>query len=648
MEFYGSNNEHYITGRELGRGGEGVVYELQNDGSRVLKHYTEPLQPRHVQKLHKMVSMLTPQVEAYAAWPLALVRDKEGVVCGFVMKKLTGFMPLHMIFSPMDRKRLFPDKGYNFLVHVARNLATAFHKLHDASLVVGDVNEGNILINANGLIAFIDCDSFQVKGDDDYFYCEVGVPRYTPPELLQLQSFDRVVRTTNTDGFSMAVLIFQLLFMGRHPFAGRNNTSHDIDEEAAIKMGEFAYSLTKRSRKLSPPKDSFPLQALTQPLSDNFHRAFETAERPSDPEWINALDSFLLQMVTCGQSRIHVYPSTLGSCPWCTFRAERGIMYFLDDSYIKVGAQLADIEAFVNGFRIEQLAVKHWDGLWQPPAVAAIPLPSYMYRRQFVHWFFVGLFLVISMLPLFFSIYILVVLGLAFTALFHLRLSPVARDAVSRISLRKAEIADLDKKIIAAIERYNNPQDMASYREATEKLLNRVERYRKLPEEEDRLKLEMEERLYNAQLDLFLRQFSIQSHTIKSFGAAKKNLLLLAGIRNAADISLLRTQNVPGIGPKNQQILFDWQRQMAENFTYIPDIDRIATGLLQVKVDLDTLRQGLENDIRAEYQAVNYRKQTIYNQLPVLESRIKDMLQHKAQSLADLAMLKQFASGMRV
>lgn len=133
------------------------------------------------------------------------------------MKKLVAFVPLHMLFSPMDRKKVFPDKGYNFLIHVARNLATAFHQVHQLGIIAGDVNEANVLVSKTGMVALIDCDSFQIKNGNRYHFCEVGIPRYTPPELLERGSFDQVVRTENTDSFSLATLIFQLLFLGRAP-----------------------------------------------------------------------------------------------------------------------------------------------------------------------------------------------------------------------------------------------------------------------------------------------------------------------------------------------------------------------------------------------------------------------------------------------
>ncbi|MBO9633492.1 MAG: protein kinase, partial [Chitinophagaceae bacterium] len=258
---YSGSKGVYTTSRLLGQGGEGAVYELADHPEQVLKIYSDPLSPEKYNKLQLMVNRFSEQMQAYAAWPMDLVRDQKGKPCGFVMKKLDQYMPLHMLFSPMDRKKIFPDKGYNFLVHVGRNIASAFHTLHSAGMVVGDVNEGNLLVNKQGMVAFIDCDSFQLSDGNTYYYCEVGVPRYTPPELLRLTSFDKVVRTTNTDAFSMAILIFQLLFLGRHPFAGVNNSQEDIGEEVAIQRQLFAYSIRNRQNQLSPPKDSFDIKS---------------------------------------------------------------------------------------------------------------------------------------------------------------------------------------------------------------------------------------------------------------------------------------------------------------------------------------------------------------------------------------------------
>jgi DNA-binding helix-hairpin-helix protein with protein kinase domain len=646
MTLQGINGESYNIGRELGRGGEGQVFDVLNHTGLVFKRYNEKLQPLQLSKLQQMVAMRSPAIEVYAAWPRDIVLDEHGVPCGFVMKKLTGFVPLHMIFSPMDRKKMFPDKGYNFLAHVARNLATAFHKLHETGLVVGDVNEGNILISGTGLVSFIDCDSFQVKGGDSYFYCEVGVPRYTPPELLKLGSFDNVVRTVNTDSFSLAILIFQLLFLGRHPFAGKNNVKADFDEETAIRQHEFAYSLDRVRKKLTPPKDSFSITNLPDDIVAFFHKAFEQDERPVPADWVQALDGLLADMVTCAASRIHSYPSKLIECPWCAFKETRGIMYFLDDSYLKSNALAGDIDQFVNGFKIEHLELKKWQGSQLHPQLAANPIEKTFrkYRRDWIYLYvlysvcFICIWYIANLNTWLAPLYILGFLAINKFAV------PIKRTK-AEIVRQRTELGLLQTKLLQLITEHDNPPDLIRYANAVQQLEKMVQDFKQLPDRFKQLKEAMEERLYNEQLGYYLGGFKIADYEIQSIGNVRKEALLNNGIRSASDINLLanNTIKVPGIGPKNLQVLLSWQRQMASGFTYIPEATKIAGELLQISGQMDKMKLQLEHNIRREYQSLNYLKSNITNRAMVLERQINDLSIKTYQAELDLNAFKKFS-----
>ena len=625
MTYRGLNNEQYQTGRELGKGGEGTVYEVIHHSGIVLKQYNEPLTAEKVSKLKHMIAMRSAGIEAYAAWPTDLVSDANGAVCGFVMKKLSGYVPLHMLFSPMDRKKLFPDKGYNFLVHVARNLATAFFKLHEAGLVIGDVNEGNMLVSSSGLVAFIDCDSFQVKGTDNYFFCEVGVPRYTPPELFKEGSFEQVVRTVNTDSFSMAVLIFQLLFLGRHPFAGKNKLTTDFDEEKAIRKREFAYSLENKRKKLFPPNDSFTITNLSDDLVSLFHQAFEQDARPLPADWIKSLDSQLLDMVTCGVSRLHSYPSKLAECPWCYFQSKRGILYFLDDSHLHANTVLGDIESFVNGFNVEQLELKQWDVHPDFTNVAATVIDKRFYTYRSLKWGGVAAMIIYAIIA--FTLHLnplLTICALFFSFIIYMY-SPWTSRLNAELKARTAIHKQLKDRLHAMIREYDHPADIGNYNKGLGLLHKYVHDFRRLPEEFERRRKLMEERVYNEQLDEFLTGFDIEHHVIPSFGTTRKTSLYNNGIRTAADISKLCSAKVPGIGPKNVQLLLSWQRQLASGFVYIPDQRRIALRLQDVSNDMAKIKTNLETLIRKEYQLLNHLKQNITNRATVLERQIKDI-----------------------
>ncbi|MCW3123085.1 MAG: protein kinase [Flavipsychrobacter sp.] len=646
MTFHGLHNEQYVTGRELGRGGEGTVYELQNHSALVLKKYNEPLTAEKISKLQLMVAMRSKDIEAFAAWPTDLVLDNADKICGFIMKKLTGYVPLHMIFSPMDRKKLFPDKGYNFLVHVARNLATAFYKLHEAGLVVGDVNEGNILISSSGIIAFIDCDSFQVKGNKNYFFCEVGVPRYTPPELLKEGSFEHIIRTVNTDSFSLAVLVFQLLFLGRHPFAGKNRSAADIDEETAIRKHEFAYSLENKKKRLSPPNDSFSITNLPAPVVSLFHQAFEHDKRPAPADWIKALDSLLADMITCSESRLHTYPAQMQECPWCWFKKTRGILYFIDDSYLQAHTILADIESFVNGFHLEKLELEKWSDA--PAFQSLIPTPVEKKYRNYKAWNIgVSITAFIACILFYFTSsasHRWMLSCAIFLPILIYKFSPWSVKLKAELSRLTDTHIKMQEQLNKLILEHDTPADSNNYSAGLNNLNKYVHDFRRLPDELERRKKIMEESVYNEQLDYFLFRFDIEGHQIPSFGAAKKTALYNSGIRNAADIHKLQTTKVPGIGPKNIQVLLSWQRQLSTQFVYIPDNYKIAIGMERVTHDIAQIRVRLEQLIRKEYQAVNYLKQNITNRSLILKRQINDLSVRTQQAAIDKAHFADFMS----
>lgn len=106
---------------------------------------------------------------------------------------------------------------------------------------MGDVNQKNLMVSRKGIVAFVDCDSFQVAEGTRIFRCDVGVPEYTPPELHG-KNFATVDRQPDHDLFGLAVLVFHLLMMGRHPFSGVPLVNADIPIDQAIQQYLYAYA----------------------------------------------------------------------------------------------------------------------------------------------------------------------------------------------------------------------------------------------------------------------------------------------------------------------------------------------------------------------------------------------------------------------
>lgn len=319
-------------GRCLGQGGEGAVYSVPNWPLAVAKIYARRPDENAARKLGAMVQLGNESLAAVAAWPQNLLLDpRTGAVVGFLMPRVDDHREIHKLYGPADRKTAFPDATWGFLVRAARNLAAAFEAVHQHGHVIGDVNQGNVVVSRKATVRLIDCDSFQIMHLGRSYPCRVGVPLFTPPEL-QGRKLDELVRTPDHDRFGLAVLIFQLLFMGRHPFAGRH-PARAIPVETALRQGLFAYGREAMRAGFEAPPFSLWLKDVTPPVAELFERAFGPLAiagkpRPTAAEWTAALETLEARLVTCRDDPRHAHAQANGCCPWCRIENDGGPSFF--------------------------------------------------------------------------------------------------------------------------------------------------------------------------------------------------------------------------------------------------------------------------------------------------------------------------------
>jgi DNA-binding helix-hairpin-helix protein with protein kinase domain len=319
-------------GRCLGQGGEGAVYAVPNRQGLVAKIYARRPDDYASRKLGAMVQLGTDELAAIAAWPQNLLHDpRTGNVVGFLMPRIDAHHEIHKLYGPADRKLSFPDAGWAFLVRAARNLAAAFDTVHRHGHVIGDVNQGNVVVSRQATVRLIDCDSFQITHLGRTYPCRVGVPLFTPPEL-QGRKLDELVRTPEHDRFGLAVLVFHLLFMGRHPFAGRH-PERAIPVEAALREGLFAFGREGLRAGVVPPPHSLQLRDVTPGIADLFERAFgreaiDGGPRPGAEEWLSTLERLESGLVICRDDPRHAHSQPSGACPWCRIENDGGPSFF--------------------------------------------------------------------------------------------------------------------------------------------------------------------------------------------------------------------------------------------------------------------------------------------------------------------------------
>src|SRR5262245_23173348 len=288
-----------VGGQPLAAGGEAVVYELPDLPDLVAKVYHRPA-AEHAAKLAAMLA--APPADPMAgsghvsiAWPAdrLLAADGSRTVIGCLLPRVDGALPAFEFYNPRSRLRLCPLFHYGYLLRTARNLAAAVRALHDRDYVVGDLNETNVLVTNQALVTLIDTDSFQVPDRGRAYRCPVGKAEYTPPELQRVRFAD-FDRGPEHDAFALAVLVFQLLMQGIHPFAGRLTGAGDAADLAErIALGQWPYA---RSRPVpyQPSPHAPPFATLPPPVHELMRRCFEegharSGRRPTAAEWQEAL-----------------------------------------------------------------------------------------------------------------------------------------------------------------------------------------------------------------------------------------------------------------------------------------------------------------------------------------------------------------------
>jgi DNA-binding helix-hairpin-helix protein with protein kinase domain len=170
--FHNSKGKIVRFGQRLGGGGEGVVYEVQGQEDLVAKVYYETPPDEKAEKLGVLTHLGAERLRGITAWPIDVLRDRrKGRVAGFVMNRFVQAEEIHTLHSPKSRLQKFPEASWEFLIHVAANLARAVAAIHEHGLVIGDVNPRNALVTRKGTVFLLDCDSFQVSIKGRVFRC---------------------------------------------------------------------------------------------------------------------------------------------------------------------------------------------------------------------------------------------------------------------------------------------------------------------------------------------------------------------------------------------------------------------------------------------------------------------------------------------
>lgn len=547
----------------IGKGGEGKVYAIKGRSGQAVKIYKPNVRSERESKVRAMVGEGLAAKTKLIAYPGEIVTDRRGNFLGFVMRLVSGYRPLHELYSPKSRMNHFPEVDYRFLIRAAKNVAQAVGKVHQTGCVIGDLNHSGILVAPDATVALIDADSFQFHLNGMSYPCVVGVPDFTAPELHG-KNLAKVERTRAHDNFGLAVAIFHLLFMGKHPYAGiRKGPETSMGEDIA--QNRFAYTLQRSAQTQSkPPPGALTLDLFPHIISQTFEAAFGLTPdaRPSAPDWINALSKLERSLSHCTKVKTHYYPSPATGCVWCELTAKSSLDMFPDLSVFTLNIP-TDARGTEQAIReIQEFRFPTVDKLLSAVTVRGASSALREARGRKRGRILLSLLIIsgavvgfIYAAPLWFIWIGLAIWGWSVDR--EVSSSPFEqafKDADGRVQrelnafLQRngvTEVVKVRSDLDAIIDAYNGHNDALSG-------------------EVMKLKSNRESRQRQAYLD----QFSVRRANISGIGPAKTATLISFGIETAGDVNRSAVMQVPGFGEVMTGKLVAWRRRHEARFKY--------------------------------------------------------------------------------
>ncbi len=676
-----SEGSPIVLGSILGKGGEGTVYEIQNSSSTVAKIYHKALSPNREEKIQIMARMRTEALSRLTAWPIDLIREKStGQAIGIIMPRISNRKNIHHLYGPKSRLQDFPKADWRFLVRAATNTARAFAVVHESGCVIGDVNHGSIMVAEDATVAIIDCDSFQVTTPARQFLCEVGIEIFTPPELQGL-SFKGVVRTANYDNFGLAVMIFHLLFMGRHPFAGRFNGAGEMPIARAIKECRFPYGANQKKIMMSPPPGTPPLSFVGDEVSNLFEKAFSDlvvqSGRPKALDWVDALQKLEASAKRCTSDPGHWHPAQLTACPWCRMEslgANRLFPFVIPASHAAPNSQI-DIEAMwreLKGLQVVDVPLS-LSQIKVPPSVEAqklyerkransaspnsIKLKSGKDRHRTIAAVFavIGFVLAVPIFPnLFFAwlaigciVFYLTVKPLSLSSEIQ-KLSEAIKAESEELKQINDEIDKLKMRAIDAESSYRSARDewdrgidLNKFESAKRNFEVLREEVLRIPSKRNKLLDQLRQSQRKIQLDKFLDRFQIEDADIQGIGPGRKRTLVSYGIETAEDLTPQSIAGVPGFGPKMADRLLKWRRSLESKFVFDPSRAIDPVDINKVEQDVLSIRVKTENSAKSAFREALQSHSNLVASRKALSERIVLLQKNLTQIQADCELLNR-------
>lgn len=284
-----NGGERLTLDKRLSGGAEGMVFFTDNSKLVAKVYHKGVITPLRWAKLKKLTelgittrSFCIPQHLLYF----------HNVPIGYTMFLGKGTTLGNVFDGPDAILERYPDWTRLDVCETLLSLIGKYLYLHMHDVIAGDIQLKNALIDNSNSQCLIDMDSVQIGN----LPCPVGTEEFTDPRLWG-KDFSSFVRTLADEDYSIAMLVFTVLFCGLHPYATRKG-AETLREEILNK--NFPYTLDNSDTEHIPLGGYAHIwEYLPEHLRLMLYRTFKEGKdyeavcwRDAVQEYMNELENF--------------------------------------------------------------------------------------------------------------------------------------------------------------------------------------------------------------------------------------------------------------------------------------------------------------------------------------------------------------------
>jgi len=252
-----TSNKKYIIkdSNEINSGGEGVIYSLDEDKTLVAKIYHKGKKVISKQKF----DFLQKLDKTLFITPKELLQKSNKTVGYTMMLVDSSYLPISALFNTAYCSK--NGISAKIKLAIAQKLSKAVEKAHSQQIIIGDLNQFNILVNKNGDVKLIDTDSYEIPNEI-----------HTGIMLDEIRDYYYQGKVSEqSDFFALAIIIFYM-FTFTHPYKGIHSKYKGIENRMINRI-----SILTNDNDLKIPKC---YQSITdKTLVSDFEKIFNNGDR---------------------------------------------------------------------------------------------------------------------------------------------------------------------------------------------------------------------------------------------------------------------------------------------------------------------------------------------------------------------------------